>query len=357
MAKLKSLKQRMADGDMPPPAEFNTEEECVSYYEGGGEGCIYDPDGAEECEAQEDGVFGDAAQKYGIADSGKGKLSLLYPGVWKVSGREEWFQGKISQCTGDCVSRSQSHSAISTLAHAVLNGNGSWPDIPDESYRSGMPWSPTATYWLKHSGVSGWSCAAAARESKKIGLVIAKHYDNPSIGDLLKPENYKTSTIAKYCHRGPPEDAFKDLNYCVTQTYSRSNTSKFEEIRDALANGYGVSTCGGQGYSRSRDAHGVAKRSGHWSHALSLIGCDSTEWAIKNYGEPLYLVLNSWGHYMGKDRPHPQGNTSIPGIPAGSFWCTVSSFSGRDSYIFSSVKGFPPQKLPDWNLGGPGGLI
>ena len=347
MAKLKTLKQRMAEGSMPEPIEFKSTEDAIKAYESGYEGCIFDPDGAEECEAQEDGVFGDAAHKYGIADSGKGKLNLLYPSVWEVSGHDKWFHGHISQPTGDCVARSQSHACITSLALAVHNGNGSWPDIPEEAYASGMPWSPVGTYWLKHGGPSGWSCAAAARESKKIGLVIGKRYE--SVGDLLKPENYSTATISKYCRSGPPDAAFQELNYCATQTYSRSSTSRFEEIRDALANGYGVSTCGGQGFSRTRDANGVCRRSGHWSHALALIGCDDTDWERKTYGEPLYLVLNSWGSYV-KGPRHPQGNPSFPEIPKGSFWATVSSFSGRDSYIFSVVKGFPPQKLPSWDL-------
>jgi len=349
MAKPKTLEQRMRDGDMPPPAEFETHEDCMAAYEGGYEGCIYDPDGAEECEAQEDGVFGDAAQKYGIADSGKGKLSLLYPGVWKVSGRDDWFHGKISQPTGDCVSRSQSHSAIASLANAVLNGNGSWPEIPDEAYRSGMPFSPTATYWLKHGGASGWSCAAAARESKTIGFVIAKSYpDNPNLGDLLT--KYNTSVIGKYCHSGPPDDVVKTLNGHCTLTYSRIKS--FEEVRDAIASGYGVNSCGGQGFSKQRDANGVSRRSGHWSHSMAYVAVDDTEWAHSNYGGPLVCVLNSWGTSWIKGPRKVHGGDDYPEIPKGAFWARWSDIAGRDCYAISAVQGFPQQKLPDWNLGG-----
>ena len=346
MAKLKTLKQRMAEGSMPPPVEFENHEDAIKAYESGYEGCIFDPDGAEECEAQEDGVFGDAAHKYGIAGSGQGKLSLLYPACWKVSGRDGWFHGARSQPTGDCVSRGQSHAAIASLANAVLNGNGSWPEIPEEAYRSGMPWSPTGTYWLKKSGPSGWSCAAAARESKKIGLVIGKHYE--SVGDLLKPENYTTNTISKYCRSGPPEAAFNELNYSVTQTYSRIKS--LDEVLDAIANGYGVNSCGGEGFSKTRDANGVSRRSGHWSHSMAYIAADATEWAHKNYGGPLILVLNSWGTSWIHGPRKVQGGEDYPEIPKGSFWAKWADLSGRDCYAFSAVKGFPPQKLPDWRL-------
>ena len=99
MAKLKTLAERTRDNDWPEPATFKSPEECVAAYDNNYIGCIPDPDGAEEIEAQKYGKFSDAAHEFGIADSGKGKLSLLYPLVWKVSGRDDWFQGSKSQPT------------------------------------------------------------------------------------------------------------------------------------------------------------------------------------------------------------------------------------------------------------------
>ena len=255
--------------------------------------------------------------------------------------------------TGDCVSRSQSHSAILALANAVQNGKSSWPDIPDYAYKSSQPWHPSPTYWEKKGGISGWSCSSAeARSKDKTGLVLAISYpENPKIGDLLL--KYNTNVIGKWCKTGAPDDVVQTLNKHCTLTYSRSNTSKKEEIMDAIANGYGVSTCGGQGYgkgSSARNSDGYCKRSGSWSHALAIVGYDDTEWAHQKYGGTLFLILNSWAAYLGNGRPHPQGNTKYPGIPRGSFWCTASSFSGRDSYILSAIEGYPPQKMKDWNL-------
>ena len=99
MAKLKTLAERTRDNDWPAPATFKSPEECMAYYDSDGIGCIPDPDGAEEIEAQQYGKFSDVAHEFGIADSGKGKLSLLYPLVWKVSGRDDWFHGSKSQPT------------------------------------------------------------------------------------------------------------------------------------------------------------------------------------------------------------------------------------------------------------------
>ena len=155
MAKLKTLAERTRDQDWPEPATFNSPEECEAAYNNGYEGCFADPEGAEAVESQKYGKFADVAHEFGIADSGKGKLSLMYPVVWKISGRDDWFHGSLSQPTGDCVSRGQSHAAVSSLACAVENGNGSWPDIPDIAFSKGMPFHPTPCYWNKKGGASG----------------------------------------------------------------------------------------------------------------------------------------------------------------------------------------------------------
>ena len=127
--------------------------------------------------------------------------------------------------TGDCVSRGQSHAAIQSLAGAVHNGNGSWPDIPDAAYKTGMPFHPTPTYWNKKGGASGWSCSSAAARSKdKIGLAFSINYGG-DIGDLTQ---YTTKLIEKYCRKGPPQSVIDELNGNVTLTYSRIKS--FEDV-------------------------------------------------------------------------------------------------------------------------------
>ena len=200
--------------------------------------------------------------------------------------------------TGDCVSRGQSHAAIQSLAAAVHNGNGSWPDIPDAAYKTGMPFHPTPTYWNKKGGASGWSCSSAAARSKdKIGLAFSINYGG-DIGDLTQ---YTTKLIEKYCRTGPPQSVIDELNGNVTLTYSRIKS--FEEIRDAIANGYGVNSCRGQGFAKSRDANGVAKRSGSWSHSMAYISVSDTEWAQK-LRRPLIGVLNSAENFLDKRAAH-----------------------------------------------------
>ena len=65
-------------------------------------------------------------------------------------------------------------------------------------------------------------------------------------------------------------------------TYSKC--SSYEEIIDAISAGYGVQTDGGEGFSKQCDDNGVAKRSGSWSHSMSIHGfIDTPEFKAK-YG-------------------------------------------------------------------------
>lgn len=352
MAKLKTLAERTRDNDWPEPAEFKSVDDCINAYESGYEGCFPDPEGAEAAMAQEDGVFADAAHKYGIAGSGTNQLSLAFLAPWKVSGRDDWFHGARSQPTGDCVGRGCSHSLICSLANAVLNGHGSWPEIPDAAYKTGMPISPVGTYWCKHGGVSGWSCGTSmARAKDTIGFVVGVHYDNPKIGDLMTGEKYSTSTLSKYCRSGPPDDVVQTLNGHKIQTYSRIQS--FEELCDSLANGYSCQSCGGQGFSKTRDEWGVSRRSGSWSHAMAIVATDSTDAAKKKYNTAgLVCFLNSWGTSWISGPRHVHGDSSLPEIPKGAFWAKWEDVKSRDYYSVSSIQGFKPQKLPPLNLRG-----
>jgi hypothetical protein len=350
MARLKTLTERIANNELPPPAIFKSAEECASAYERGFEGAVYDPEGAEQVESQQFGKGADMMRTFGLEDSGKGKLSLLYPSVWQVAGRDDFFHGSKSQPCGDCVSRSQTHAAMASLAIAVQNGQGSWPDVPDEVYKYGMVFHPSPVYWNRDHGGDGWSCSqAVARSKDSIGLVVCAKYPAPLDFDLTV---YSESVAHKWGSKRPPEDIRKQLNEHCTLSYSR--ISRYEEIRDAIAAGYGITTCGSQGFDSTRDANGVARRKGQWSHAMAYIGVDDTEWARKNYGEPLIAVLNSWGESWISGSRTVQGNSSIPQIPKGSFWAKWSDLSGRDCYAVSAVEGFPRMKLPKWEeaLGG-----
>jgi hypothetical protein len=320
--------------------------EVEAAYSSGFEGAIFDPDSAEEIEAGQYGKMAETAQEFGFAGQGEGKLSLIYPEVWKAAGRSDFFHGEPNQGCGDCVSHSVKHTLMASMAVSANNGQGSWPVMPDSAYRYGA-FHPSPTYWLRGKNSDGWSCGTAIkRASDGIGMVQCIDWSSPLSMSLAA---YSKSIAHKWGATSPPADVKAQLGGHKVKASSRC--SGWDSIRDAISAGYAICTCGGEGFSKSRDANGVSKRSGSWSHALTYIAVDDTEWARKNYGGPLVLILNSWGPSWNNDNgPYPQGNTNLPKIPRGSFWAKFSDVKNRDAYAVSDINSFPNRKLKDWSL-------
>ena len=346
MARLKTYRERFKNNELPDPQDFKNVEELVNAYDSGFEGAIYDPDGAEELESGPYGNMADTASEFGFAGQGEGKMILLYPEVWKVSGRSDWFHGEPNQACGDCVSHSCKHSLITSLAVSVSNGVGSWPDLPDSAYKYGCM-HPSPTYWMRGKNSDGWSCSTAIKKAtNNIGMVECKDWGSPLGMNLAA---YSKSIAHKWGSTPPPADVQKQLGMHLVKASSRCKS--WETVRDAISAGYALCTCGGEGWSKSRDSNGFSKRSGSWSHALTYIGYDDSEWAHKTYGQQLVLILNSWGpSWIGGPRAVHGGGTGAPDIPKGSFWAKWSDCKNRDCYAVSDINGFPNRKLKDWNL-------
>jgi hypothetical protein len=346
MARLKTYKERFKNNELPDPQDFKTVAQVEAAYRGGFEGAIFDPDSAEEIEAGPYGKMADTAQEFGFAGQGEGKLSLIYPEVWKAAGRSDFFHGEPNQGCGDCVSHSVKHTLMASMAVSANNGQGSWPVMPDSAYKFGAL-HPSPTYWLRGKNSDGWSCGTAIkRASDGIGMVQCIDWPSPLNMSLAA---YSKSIAHKWGATSPPADVKAQLGGHKVKASSRC--SGWDSVRDAISAGYAICTCGGEGFSKSRDANGVSKRSGSWSHALTYIAVDDTEWARKNYGGPLVLILNSWGPSWNNDNgPYPQGNTNLPKIPRGSFWAKFSDVKNRDAYAVSDINSFPNRKLKDWSL-------
>ena len=136
-------------------------------------------------------------------EAGLTKADSVIRFLWKVAGRDDFFHGSKSQPTGDCVGRGCSHSLTGSLACAVFNGNGSWPDIPDEQYKTGMPISPVGNVLVQEGEVLAVGhVLQAARAKDTIGLVVGVPYDNPNVGDLMTAMKYNTNVLASIANPG-----------------------------------------------------------------------------------------------------------------------------------------------------------
>lgn len=255
----------------PEHAISMTPAEVVTMYDKGFVGASADPERSEQLwrtvETHGGTRYGsDAASDWDATAAGQLVPTWLhvektFPGCWPGS----------AQTRGDCVSHGTRNAALVTMACEIVAGTpdpqtgkveGKPDDLPPEGQRDGVL-STEAIYWWRDHGGDGWSCGHAANVvMTESGLWLRKDYSEFGV-NLTR---YSGSTAGKWGRTNPPAEikAFGNQHLVRTVTELQS----FEEIRDFLANGYGISSCGSEGFSSSRDENGVSKRQGSWAHAI-----------------------------------------------------------------------------------------
>jgi hypothetical protein len=226
----------------------------------------------------------------------------------------------------NCVSHATRNAVDVTRACEIIGGQKE--DFVTRSATEGI-------YGSRGHGGQGMSCSVAARfVHQNGGILLRKKYDSIDLSV------YNSSTGTRWGSRGIPPEVITEAKKHQVKTISLVNT--IEQARDAIANGYALSVCSGAGFSSRRDQHGIASRSGGWSHAMAWVATDDSH---EIYKETLFLVQNSWGNWNSGPKRFDQ--------PDGSFWIresvAASMLSGNGSWAFSDVDGFPPRKVI-WTL-------
>jgi hypothetical protein len=286
-----------------------------------------------------------ACKEYGLAGSGKGKLSLPYLEIFKLY--PDSLPGG-AQGRGDCVSWSSRNAALGTMCCEITSGKPDpesgrlegAPTVSDTGRLNGVLSTEAIYNWRRHGG-DGWSCQAAARVMlKESGLWLRKNYPEINV-DFTR---YSSRNAGLYGSRTPPASWLEIGKKHLVQTITEVND--YETLRDLLHNGYCISSCGGESWSNKRDENGVAKRTPKgWAHALAYLGVDDREEIIAIYKEPLVLIQNSWGDWNGGGR---RIYGTIYDIPVGSYWSRWSDMKKRYMVAVSGVNGWPPNVLPDY---------
>lgn len=325
---------------------FDSVYDVVAAYEGGFVGAYSNPEAAEALRDQiknaggiPDGAL--ACAEYKLEETGKGKLSLPVLEVLKLY--PDSLPGG-AQGRGDCVSWSTRNACLGTMCCEITSGvpdpnsgrlEGA-PDVSDTARLNGVLSTEAFYNWRRHGG-DGWSCAEAAQVAlNDSGLWLRKIYPEINV-DFTQ---YSARNAGIYGSRTPPESWREIGKNNLVQTITE--VEEYEPLRDLLANGYCVSSCGSEGFSDQRDEHGVSRRKGSWAHALAYLGVDDRPDTIQLYKEPLILVQNSWGAWN-------EGSRRIRGtnidIPVGAFWARWSDIKNRYMVAISGVNGWPPKKL------------
>ena len=326
--------------------------EVQKLYEAGFAGA-YREEGQEEAfrhEAKQRNGFGNAAEaasKFGYMESGKGKLILPFIEITKR------FPGCLpgpAQKRGDCVSHDGKNATLLTMCCDIASGlpdarTGKIEGVPEIS-AEGIAQGVLSTeyrYWLRGHGGDGWDCYACARVALKHGILLRKDY--PELGiDLTR---YSGALAGKWGRTPPPENILAAGDDFTIHTATPCDSA--EDVREMLANGQGISSCGSEGFSSKRNEHGVSNRQGSWSHAMALIGFDDRPWAHQTYGGPLACLQNSWAIFN-------SGNRIIFGtdieIPHGSFWARWKDIARRSFYAHAGFTGWQAKQLQDYGATG-----
>lgn len=288
---------------------------------------------------------GDACDDYYLTNTGKGALSLpflaaqqLYPGCLPGG----------AQGRGSCVAWSTRNAAMVSYCASLVYGDNSErhaaPAVTSVACGNGV-FATEGIYWFRRHGGDGWQCSAAAQvATEECGLLLRQPY--PELGiDLTK---YSASTEGRWGASLPPQEV-RDV--CVKNVCRDATVAKtWEQVRDLLANGYALSTCGSEAFVKTRDEYGVCRRNhgDTWYHAMALVGADDRPATHERYGCGLVLVQNSWGSYLA-------GPDDIKGthhkVPIGSFWARWDDFKNRYCVALGPAKGWKARRLPDWGLG------
>lgn len=286
----------------------------------------------------------DVCYDNGLVNSGAGKLNIAFAAAMQLY--PECWPG-MPQETGDCVSHAVRSAILGSFCNEVVYGANlekyDAPVVTEEARRSTVLASEPL-YWNRGHGGQGWSCSAAARcAMEKAALWLRQDY--PQFGFNLT--KYSGRNATRYGLMPPPKEVIEygKKNLVKTTTFIRT----YEELRDVIAQGNCVATCGSEAWSGSRNEDGVAARKfGTWAHALMYGAVDDRAVTIKKYGEPLIQIQNSWGEgYLSGSRTILGTNLMIP---KGSFWSRWSDCKNRQMIAFSACAGWPGRRLPSWGL-------
>lgn len=321
--------------------------DIVRMYESGYRGCWRDDNSmADLLDAQAIPEIEDAAHQFKWADHAKNELvapflnvDRLYPRCWPAKAQER----------GDCVSHGQRNADLTAHVGDILGGlpdeitgriEGIVEDVSPAGRLDGI-FSTEAYYWHRGYNGDGWDCSTSARVSQTLsGLVVRKPYADLGI-DLSE---YSGRLAGTYGSKSPPENIVAMTKQHVVRNVARVNS--FEGLRDALAQGAGIQSCGGEGFSSTRDENGISEPRGGWSHSFALVGTDDRPVVIEKYGEPIVWCINSWGrNWIG-------GGKRILGtmwdILDGMWGCRWSTIKRRLILAMSGVTGWMRKKITNF---------
>jgi len=236
-------------------------------------------------------------------------------------------QGQV----GSCVSFGTNNAVERSLVVAIATGkaNFEFKHISEEVTYGGSRVQIGGGKISGDGSVGGW--AAQFVHEGKWGVVPRETVAGIDLS------SYSESRCRDYGRNGPPAAILTAAKSNPVKDITQVKT--WADAKRALANGYAIAVCSGQGFTMQRDANGICRASGSWAHCMCLDGYAKING--KEYGH----IVNSWG-------PNAHTGPVGPGDPPPCGFYADSAVVNRmlgenDSWAFSNVVGFPPQTI-DW---------
>ena len=261
-----------------------------------------------------------AASAPGVAGSGAGKTVLLYKAFKEVNGGR--YIDYPAQTIGDCVSQGFGHGI--DLLEAVQISIGKQAEAFRQTATEAIYGMARVDIGGERGSFSDGAVGAwGAKAVSTLGTVSR---------DLLGPYDGQRAKV--WGANGVPIDVMRMASTHKVRTTSLVTT--YEQLEDALANGYPVTVCSDQGFNLDRDADGFCLAQGSWGHCMLIVGVRAGE-------RPGACIFQSWGNDV------PAGPLALD-QPPNSFWAERSvvetMLALEDSWSISSFEGYPVQSLP-----------
>ena len=264
-------------------------------------------------------LFAQAAPR--LSGSGTDKTTLLYKAFRDANGGS--YINYPAQTIGDCVSHGFGHGI--DLLSAVQITIGKQRELLKQT-------ATEAIYGMARVDVGG---QRNSYSDGAVGAWAAKAVS--TIGTLNRDVvgSYDGSRAKDWGAKGVPKELEAQAGEHKVKTISLVST--YEELEDALANGYPVPVCSNRGFTLERDADGFCRPKGTWGHCMLIVG-------VRSGSRPGACIFQSWGPEM------PTGPLALD-QPSNSFWAdrdvVARMLAMEDSWALSQFQGYPNQAIPD----------
>ena len=262
-----------------------------------------------------------AAAASHLSGSGSGQTVLLYKAFQDVNGGR--YLDYPAQTIGDCVSHGFGHGI--DLLEAVQIAVGHQAEEFKQTATEAIYGMARVDIGGQHGSLFDGAVGAwAAKAVTTLGTLSR---------DVVGP--YNGQRAKEWGRAASPANSKSKATAHKVKTASLVTT--FEELEDALANGYPVTVCSNQGFTLERDADGFCRPQGVWAHCMLIVGVRADQ-------RPGACIFQSWGSEV------PSGPLALD-QPPNSFWAeraVVERMLGlQDSWSLSNFEGYPGQVLPD----------